>query len=321
MLGSNVNNIRFNGTGRVYMGAVAGSSFVEIGELETLTFGQSVTTEKLTSNRTAARSTILEKESARDATISMGMRELSEENLQVAFLGSAINTDNQAASYADQVVPTFVDDRYIDLGHLNVFVTKITGVITGTVAVGDTVTGDASGVTAKVAFVGANYLILVNVSAFDDIESGEQLEALADTNYITATSIEKLEDVCITSVAEDELRVQGTDYDLDPDYGMLRKESGGGITGTDVVSYDYEAVTRKYIHGMSAGSVEKKLIIVTDKDDTGPRQRYTFHKVKLAMNGDMPLIGDGVGVVTLQGSVLEDSTQASGQEYYKVEMM
>jgi hypothetical protein len=321
MLGSNVNNIRFNGSGRVYMGAVAGSSMYEIGELESLTFGMSVSTEKLSSNRNASRATILEVESEREANINLGLRELSEENLQVAFLGGTINADNQAASYADQVVPTYVNDQYVDLGHLNVFVTKITGVITGTVAVGDTVTGDSSGVTAKVAFVGANYLILVNVSSFDDIESGEQLEALADTNYITATSIEKLEDVCITSVAEDELRVQGTDYDLDPDYGYLRKDSTGDIVATDVVSYDYEAVSRKYIHGLSSGSVEKKIVIVTDKDDTGPRQRYTFHKVKLVMNGDMPLIGDGVAAPTLQGSVLSDSTQSSGQEYFKCEMM
>ena len=115
MLGSNVNNIRFNGTGRVYMGAVAGSSLYEIGELESLAFGMSVSTEKLSSNRNAARATILEVESEREANLNLGLRELSEQNLQVALLGGTINADNQSASYADQVVPTYVDDQFVDL--------------------------------------------------------------------------------------------------------------------------------------------------------------------------------------------------------------
>lgn len=319
MLGSNAKNIRYNGTGRVYMADVAGVSFVEIGELESIAFGVTASTEKLPSNRHAARATILEVDQEREATLSLGLRELSEENLQVALLGSAINTDNQAASHAYQSTPTLVDDRYVDLGKLNVFVTKIPGAITGTIAVGDTVTGLTSTATGRVAFKGADYLILVNVSG--TFQAAEQIYQTQDINYITSTGVEKLEDVCVTSSDGATLRDQGDDYSLDPDYGMLRKLSGGTIAGTDVVSYDYEAVNRKYIHGMSAGSVEKKIVVVTDKDDIGPRQRFTFHKVKLAMNGDMPLIGDGVSAPTLQGSVLSDSTQASGEEYFKTEMM
>jgi hypothetical protein len=319
MLGSNVGNIRYNGTGRVYMGDVGGASFVEIGELESLTFGQTASTEKLKSNRHAARATILEVDQEREANISLGLRELSEENLQVAMLGSAINADNQAAGFLDQVVAAFVNDRFIDLGKVNVFVTRITGAITGTLAVGDILTGDASGATMKVAHKGAGFVIAVNLSG--TITPGEQLEKTADTDFIVATSVEHLEDVCVTSADGLTLRTQGPDYSLDPDYGMIRKLSTGGIAAGDVVSCDYAAVDRKYLHGMSAGSVEKRLIVVTDKDDLGPRQRYTFHKVKLAMNGDMPLIGDGVAAPTLQGSVIEDSAQPSGQGYYKLEMM
>ncbi len=117
------------------------------------------------------------------------------------------------------------------------------------------------------------------------------------------------------------LRVQVTDYSIDPDYGYLRKLSTGSIVGTDVVSYDYEAVTRKYIHGLSAGAVEKKILVVADKDDTGPRQRWTFHKVKINLNGDFPLIGDGAAIMQVSGGVLKDTSQASGQEFFKLEMM
>lgn len=318
-LASNVNNIRYNGTGRGYAGPVGGASFDDLGEFETISFGISVTTEKLKSTRNAARATILEKESERDGTLTFGLREMTEENLKMTLLGSAINADNQGVGYADQVNPSFADDLYIDLGHLNVFSTKLTGPITGTLAVGDTVTGDTSGATGKIAFVGADFIEVVNVSG--TFQVGEQVYQTLDTNYITPTGVEKLEDVVVTDATGTTRRAQGTDYDLDPDYGYLRKLSTGGMTGTDVVSYDYEAVNRKYIHGMSAGSVEKKLIFVSDKDDDGPRQRWTFHKVKIMLNGEFPLIGEGAAILQVTGTVLKDTSQPSGQEYYKVEMM
>jgi hypothetical protein len=318
-LASNTDNIRYNGTGRVYAGAVAGSSFDDLGELEGLNFAMSVSTEKLKSNRNAARATILEVESEREASLSFGMREMSENNLKMALLGSAINTLNQSASYVYQTVPTFVADLFIDLGHLNVFSTKITGTITGTLAVGDTVTGAVSTATGKIAFKGSNYIELVNVSGA--FQASEQIYETQDTNYITSSGVEKLEDVVVTDSTGATRRAQGTDYSLDPDYGYFRKLSGGSITDTDVVSYDYEAVDKKYIWGMSAGSVEKKLIFVSDKDDQGPRQRWTFHKVKINLNGEFPLIGDGAAILQVNATVLADTTQASGQEYYKAEMM
>ena len=135
-LASNTENIRYNGTGRAYAGAVAGSSFDQLGELEGLNFGITVSTEKMKSTQNASRATILEVESERDSALSFGLREMSENNLKMALLGSTINTDNQSASFADQVVPSFVDDLCIDLTHLNVFSTKLTGTITGTLAVG-----------------------------------------------------------------------------------------------------------------------------------------------------------------------------------------
>lgn len=318
-LASDTNNIRYNGTGRAYAGAVAGASFDQLGELEGLNFGITVSTEKMKSTQNASRATILEVESERDAALSFGLREMSENNLKMALLGSAINTANQSAGYADQVVPSFVDDLFIELGHLNVFSIKLTGAITGDLAVGDTVTGQTSSATGKIAFEGAGYIEVVNVSG--TFEVGEQVYETVDTNYITPTGIETLEDVVVTDSTGATRRVQGTDYDLDPDYGYLRKLSAGDIVATDVVSYDYEAVNKKYIWGMSAGSVEKKLIFVSDKDDLGTRQRWTFHKVKIALNGEFPLIGDGAAILQVNATVLKDTSQPSGQEFYKVEMM
>lgn len=318
-LASSADNIRYYGTGRAYAGEVAGSSFDDLGELDNLNFGVAVSTEKLQSTRNAARATIIEKETEREATVTFGLREMTNENLKMALLGSAINENNQSAGYLNQVNPTFVDDLYIDLGKLNLFSTKLTGSITGTLSVGDTVTGQTSGATGKIAYVGSGLIEVVNVSG--TFQVSEQVYETVDINYITPTGVETLEDVVVTDSTGATRRVQGTDYSLDPDYGYIRKLSGGSITGTDVVSADYEAVDTKYIWGMSAGSVEKKLIFVSDKDDNGIRQRWTFHKVNILLNGEFPLIGDGAAVLAVTGTVLKDTSQPSGQEYYKVETM
>jgi len=324
-LASSADNIRYYGTGRAYAGEVGGASFDDLGELENINFGLTVTTEKLKSTRNAARATIIEKETERDAKITFGLREMTNENLKMTLLGSAINTDNQSKSYVyqDEVGAEadvdLVDDLYIDLGKLDLSVTKLTGVITGTLAVGDTVTGGTSTATGKIAFKAAGYIELVNVVG--TFQAGEQVYKTVDTHYITPTSIETLEDVIITDATGVDRRVQGADYSLDPDYGYIRKLSGGDIVDTDVISYDYGAVDRKYIWGMSAGSVERKLIFVSDKDDNGIRQRWTFHKVNILLNGEFPLIGEGAAVLAVDGTVLKDTNQASGQEYYKVETM
>lgn len=318
-LTSNPANIRFNGTGRAYAGAVAGTSFDDLGELDGINFNVEVSTETLKSTRNASRGTILERETERNASLSFGLREMSNNNLKMVLLGSDIVAANQAAAGVFQEAKTFAADLYVDLGKVNVFVTKITGTITGSLAVADEVTGAISGATGKIAYVGADHVVLVNVSG--TFQSGEKIEETADTNYITAAGIETQEDVCITSAAGDARRVQGTDYTIDPDYGYVRQLSSGDMTGTDVVSYDHEAVDIDYFHGMSAGSVEKKIIFVTDKDDQGPRFRYTFHKVQINLNGEFPLLGDGASVLQVSGSVLKDTTQPSGQEFFKKEMM
>ena len=326
-LASNVDNIRYNGTGRAYVADVGSlHPGIDLGELENLAFNCKVSTEKLKSTRNAARATILEVETEREASLSFGLREQSEDNVKMALLGSAINTLNQAASGGSGIYqitkawPT--DDSFLDLGYMNVFITKVSGAITGTLAVGDTVTGDVSTKTGKIAFVsdtaGTDYIIIVQrTGPF----TGDTKLSLDGSNYITISGVETLEDVCITSSDGATLRGNGTDYSVDPDYGYVRAYSDGDVEDTDKLSFDYEAVDRKYIWGLSAGSVTKKLTFVSDKDDQGPRQRWTFHKVQINLNGDINLIGEKAVVLNITGSVLADTTQASGQEYYKVEML
>jgi hypothetical protein len=324
MIASSADNIRFNGTGRAYMADVGGSSLEDLGELDGLSFSMSASTDKLKSTRNAARATILEVAKETEASLKWGMREMTEENLKMALLGSAINTDDQSASYVEQVAKTLVDDKYIDLGHLNVFLTKLShGAISGggLFTIGEKVTGGTSAATGKVGFSASGYMELYDVSG--TFVSGETLTGGTSAKTATCSGVETLEDVIVTDADQSTRYAQGTDYSIDPDYGYIRELSATStITSHAVdVSYDYEAVTRKYFHGMAASSLTKKLIFVADKDDQGPRQRWTFHKVQINLNGDFPLIGDGAQVLSVTGTVLADTTQSSGQEYYKLEIM
>lgn len=318
-LASNVDNIRYNGTGRVYASEVGSSNpGYDLGELENLAFNIAVATEKLKSTRNAARATILEVETEREASLSFGLREQSEENLLMALLGSVVNTLNQVSGGVYQTTKTWVANQFLDMGYLNIFSTKVSGAITGALAVGETVTGDVSSKTGKVAYVGAGFIEIVEVSGSMATDTKLSKDG---GNYITIAGIEVLEDPVITSSDGATRRANGTDYSVDPDAGYVRKLSGGALADADKVSFDYEAVARKYLWGLSAGSVTKRIVFVTDKSDQGPRQRYTFHKVQINLNGDINLIGEKQAVLDCKGSVLADNTQPAGQEFYKVEMM
>jgi hypothetical protein len=287
--------------------------------MENLGVTMAVTTERLKTNRNATRATVLEVESDREASLSFGLREMTNNNLKMALLSDTISTLNQSASYEYQDVPTLVDDLYVDLGHLNVFSTKLTGAITGTLAIGDTVTGGTSGATGKIAWVSATTVELVNVSG--TFVAGEQVYQTEDTNHIVPTGVETLNDVVVVNADGDDRLELGTDYNLDPDYGYLRKLSTGSMSATDKVSYDYEAVNKQYMWAMGSSSVQKKLVFVSDKNDQGPRHRWTFHKVQLNLDGDFPLIGTGATILNVTGTVLADTSQSSGQEYFKTEII
>jgi hypothetical protein len=322
-LATSANNIRYNGTGRVYVGAVGGSSLVDLGELDGFKFNINVSKDKLKTTRSADRATILEVESEREATLSFGLQEQTEHNIRMALMGSTIASDNQGAGNVRSQETVLVDDQYVDLGKLNVFITKLTGTITGTLAPGDSLTQVSSGATGDIAWTEAGLVELINVSG--TFVTGQQAR-LDVNNYITVTGVEVSEDVVVVDADVDSSTpsvryVNGTDYNLDADYGYLRMLSAGSLNTPGYVSFDYEAVTRNYTHAMSASSVQKKVVFVTDKDDRGLRQRIVFHSVNLNMNGDLSMIGDGPSTIAMEGTVVKDTTQPTGQEYFKTEIM
>lgn len=314
---SSPDNIRFQGTGRAYMADVDSNAWEDLGEMESVNFNTSVSTEKIQSTRTAAKATLIERETEREATLTLGLREHTAHNLALALLGSDWSDDNQIAGGVDLASLTFTEDKYMELGKYDVYLTKIShgSVTSGPFTVGMTVTMGA--VTAKVVWVGAGFVEVINPSGSipttGDIVSGDATAAI--------TGVEAMADVCVVDSATPTTRyVQGQDYTLDADYGLLRILSDGAISACHV-AYSYKPITRKYNWMLSGGSKVKKFKFVADADDQGPREILTFKRVQPIMDGDMALLGDGESVIALNCTVLADTTAPSGQEYFKLEII
>ena len=320
ILSSSPENIRYNGTGRAYAQEIGQTGWEDLGEIESFQFNASVSTETLKSTRNASRATILEVESEREATLQFELREETPFNLAMAELGGDWNDDNQLVGYTALTEKTSVPDKYVELGHYDVHLHKIShGTVTGgPFDVGETVTIGA--VTATVVWAGTGFVEVVNASAA--LPSSGTMTGGTSSASASVTGSAKLEDICVVNSATPTIRYQqGRDYTLDPDYGMLRVLSEGTITGSPFVAYSYPAVARQYNWMFSGGSKTYKLKFVTDGDDRGNRHVITFNKVSPKQDGDKTMIGDGVSLISVSGAVLADTSQPSGQEYYKREIM
>ena len=99
---------------------------------------------------------------------------------------------------------------------------------------------------------------------------------------------------------------------------------GAGFIGSHIVdallAFGCEV---RVIDNLSTGRLSnlshviKKITFDTDSEDEGPRYRIIYHKVKINLNGDIAHIGSGISLISVTGTVLKDTSQASGEEYFK----
>lgn len=322
-LASNAENIRFNGTGRLYVADVGSARVgMEIGEIDGLSDNYSTSEDKIKSNRTAARATLMAVKNETEVSLSFGMREQSIENLQLAYSAEPANVTSQLAGSLDAQAVAVVAKEYADLGKINCYLTKLGhGAVTdGPFEVGETVSGDDSSATGKIAWVGAGFVELIEVSG--SFVSGETITGSVSLASADISSVERLKDYVVTDAATPTTRYeQGEDYRVDADYGYLMKLPDGAMGATVYVSCQHDAAAKQTLHALSAGDVEKKLVFVTDADDLGPQMRFTYWRVKLSMNGDNQKIGDGESVLSMTGTVMADTTKPTGEQYVKIEVM
>lgn len=143
-----------------------------------------------------------------------------------------------------------------------------------------------------------------NVSTVTIASATGQTETLSDIvpggiyqlgrSPLAPLGLRGLEDVTVastgggggTTFTEDE------DYQIDPDSGLLTILEGGAITaGSNLsVTYDVEASTYKQIES-SEISVEGEVKFVS-QNPYGPNRQIVIPRLRIAPQGDLPLIGD-----------------------------
>ena len=318
-LATNPDNIRYNGTGRMYFRPYGEIGFIDFGELDTCALSSEVSTDELKSTRTAAKATIRKEETERSASVNFALREWSDSNLSIAFLGSDFSSSNQAAGYQALAELATVNDRFVELGKRDVSITRLShgAVSNGPFQVGEEVTGGTSGASGIVAWRddSAGYMELVNVSA--TFQAGETVSGGTSSASAELSGVGTMKDVVVVNSATPTTRyVQGTDYDLDLDAGMFRVLSSGSIASNPYVAFNCPALAVSVADMLSGASAEGSLKFVTDGSDGGPRGEILVHKAKLVQSGETTLLGEGIGLLPINAEILFDPTQPSGKEYY-----
>jgi len=321
-LASNPDNIRFNGTGRLYVSATDSANIgMEIGEVDGLSDSISSTEEYIKSNRQAGNLTIATVNSETEGSLKFGARESSVENLELAYSADPADTTSQIAGTIDAVEVTMVSKEYVDLGKTNCFVTKVGH---GTVSGGPFVRGEtvsSGGVSGEVAWVGSGFVELIGVTG--TFASGGTLTGGTSTATATISSIETMVDVVVTDddTSPTKRYVLGTDYRVDADYGFIMKmPSPGTLAATAFISCSYPAVSKKTLYPMSDVGAVKKLTFVTDANDRGPRMKYIYYRVAMKLDGESQKVGKGEAVLSLSGTLMADTTRPVGRQFMEIQV-
>ncbi len=242
---------------------------------------------------------------------SFDIEEFSIDNLMIAFTADAVSSSLQTAGTLDGVSVSLVDDRFVALPKRKLYYSALHGDITGAFVPGTTVE-DGTSFTMDVIEVGASSLKGVNTTG--TIVPGTTAYDGSDTSIsILVTAFEaNVPGVLLadsgTQASITENYVLNTDFDTEPESGMVRKLSDGDIPGATAYAYaDYEAKTIKSITILEGSKMTGELLIVGTAD-IGPRLEVRHWKCELTANGALPMVSDGIASFGIDFEVLADTT-------------
>lgn len=248
---------------------------------------------------------------------SVTLEEYSKEIMDIIIRGDGVQSlGNQSASNLDASSTTIEDDKYVDLGYTDLFVTKITyNNLSGTFDLGETVTGGTSSATGKIAWRTSTYMELINVSG--TFQAAETLTGGTSSATATSTAVDTMDDVVVNDAASPTERyVRGTDYDIDTVGGLLCIFSSSSATTPVYVSADYPAKTNRTVRAL-AGDLRTGEILFIGDPRRGPRWRVQGWKVNINLTGPIPLITDDVGQIEIELAFLSDSDNHPSDPYFK----
>jgi len=144
---------------------------------------------------------------------------------------------------------------------------------------------------------------------------------LLDTAYYIGVKF--LSNLIVKDSSDVTTYVEGTDYSVDLDKGMITALSGGAISALDVcnLTYDNASYNDITVEGFIASKLEGKLIFKSCASN-GLNYVYTFHKVSLLANGDFNLKSSTeFAKLSFEGTMLaSELITATGQsKLFKIE--
>lgn len=129
--------------------------------------------------------------------------------------------------------------------------------------------------------------------------SGESVNAMEHDKWY------KLANANVSSVLI-ATKVEGTDFQVDPELGLIRTLSTGTIAdnATSSVDYSYGAISGTDIRVGTQSKVDVKLIGRLVNSETGAESILEVPKVTLSPDGEIALIGDDYQSLGLTGSCI-----------------
>jgi len=127
------------------------------------------------------------------------------------------------------------------------------------------------------------------------------------TSDIQASRIYDIGEVTITPTAGGSALVEGTDYDVDLDLGRIFVIEGGDMTAgsydVDVAANVTAVANVQQVRVLTGSSVVGALkFVAVNPADANKFVEYNFHQVRLAAEGDLPLITDEWATLPLTGT-------------------
>lgn len=319
-LAPNVDNYLY-GKGRIYFKPTGGSGYIHLGNVPKFELGIELTKVEHYSSMYGIKEKDLELITQKKCTTTLSMEEFSVQNMNLCFLGDTVQSASQAAAYIANTSVTPVADQFIDLGKKEVFVTKVShGAVTGTAyALGETITGGTSSATGKVGWTESGLVELYDVDG--TFVNGETITGGTGTGTSTITGVDVAEDVIVCDSGTATKRyVAGEDYTVDAVGGLLRKLTGGDITTTAYVTYDYPAKTLSSVRALASSTCRGEMLFIGDPDQ-GPKMHIQCWDVSLTISGSVGLISDDVASIPMTGEILSCATTHPTEPFFRASVI
>ena len=110
------------------------------------------------------------------------------------------------------------------------------------------------------------------------------------------------------SGAPDVLLVEGTDYEIDEQMGLVRiLPAAVNITTGDTLEFSISTVATTpkdldQVNALTTSEIKGTLLFIQDNaGDCGQKIEWRFHQANVSPDGDLPMIGDEVSVMAFSG--------------------